>query len=593
MRALSRPPVEPLLELEVPCDLDEVRPHCQRIREFLASENCTEEEIMGFELACVEALNNAVLYVDDRGRAMPIDVRLTAGEFEIECRIFDHTPGFEMPVEKALPDADSESGRGLFIMQSLMDDLSYARGRGGNCLVMRKRRANARPEANPLAVELEAANRMIAENEQVINDMAEELSSCYESLSAIFRCGAELGKTENIRDFSQCLCQDLLKITEGDWFVLRVAPKDELKLAVFCPLSTGLEPLDLTVPEADLRSAEARSVLRRQDCWFMPERPLPADDPLQKFQPCVMCMVHPLYYGQTMIGTIAVGKSKDETCFTAAQANVVHTFADFLAIQIVNARLRDEHMASRLVSHELNIARNIQKALLPKRLPKLAGFNLAGYCESARQVGGDFYDAVTVDEHSALLVIADVMGKGVPAAMFASILRSLLRASPELMRHPAALLARVNRLLYAELSDVEMFITAQVVCLDLHKATALVASAGHCPLLVASRKGTEIRSIAPDGLPLGIKEDAVFAAEKIPLRREEALLLYTDGLTDARNAGNEFFGQGRLLSVFHEGIREGLNAEGLKERISSEISAYQAGAPSYDDQTFLILTRED
>src|SRR5207244_13408913 len=101
-----------------------------------------------------------------------------------------------------------------------------------------------------------------------------------------------------------------------------------------------------------------------------------------------------------------------------------------------------------------------------KTRPPLTGFGLAGYCESARQVGGDFYDVVKLSDHSLLMVIADVMGKGIPAAMFAATLRSLLRALPELTHQPSELLSRVNRLLFDELSEVDMFITAQLVYVD-------------------------------------------------------------------------------------------------------------------------------
>src|SRR5437016_5163851 len=112
--------------------------------------------------------------------------------------------------------------------------------------------------------------------------------------------------------------------------------------------------------------------------------------------------------------------------------------------------------------NELEIARKIQESLLPKSFPTLPGFSLSGYCRTARHVGGDFYDVIALPGKSALLVMADVMGKGVPAALFAAILRTLIRTGAELAVRPLDLLARLNRQMYEELSGVDMFITVQV-----------------------------------------------------------------------------------------------------------------------------------
>src|SRR5262249_15023777 len=156
------------------------------------------------------------------------------------------------------------------------------------------------------------------------------------------------------------------------------------------------------------------------------------------------------------------------------------------------------------------------------------GFRLAGNWESARQVGGDFYDAFTLDDHSLLLVVADVMGKGVPAAIFATITRSLLRAMSVRSHHPAKLLKRLNELLYAELSSVGMFITAQLVFIDLRRRQIVAASAGHCPVLVLS--GGTVRALNVTGTPLGILPDATYRQATATLAQPGGLLLYTDGL---------------------------------------------------------------
>ena len=138
----------------------------------------------------------------------------------------------------------------------------------------------------------------------------------------------------------------------------------------------------------------------------------------------------------------------------------------------------------RLLAHELEIARGIQQSLLPRTFPKLRGFEISGFCLSARQVGGDFYDVIAPEPGKALLVVADVMGKGIPAALFGATLHTLIRAAVESTFQPAALLKRVNRLIFDDLSRVDMFITASVALVDTFEETISVANAGHCPLLL-------------------------------------------------------------------------------------------------------------
>src|SRR5436309_4176790 len=503
------------LRLSLPCDLAEVLPAIRAVRGFLAEQGLGEKELAACELALAEACNNAITYARDAAKTKPVEVEAICNATRIELRVNDHTPGFDWPRRVELPEVESERGRGLFLIQSLMDSSEYFRGCQENLLRLRKNRLPGADGAAAAVLSSEEVSRRLAESEQMISDMAEELSSCYESLAAIFRYSAEQGKAISLEDFSRRLLSDLLRITAADWFVLRLVPKGQSRLVVFtasdAPLE--LEPLEVP-PSADPAcAAEVRSAANRQDVWFDEHKLLGSDDPLRRLKPGSLGLVHPFYFGDTLIGTVTVGKTVSRVPFSAAQTNVVHTFADFLAIQIVNTRIQEEQVNNLLMARDLQIAKNIQRSLLVKTVPQLPGFGLAGYCESARQVGGDFYDVVKVSDHSLLMIIADVMGKGIPAAMFAATLRSLLRALPELTHHPSELLSRVNRLLFDELSDVDMFITAQLAYVDAKQRRLVTASAGHCPLLLAVAGNVAGTSLAPEGMPLGILPDTPFSDE--------------------------------------------------------------------------------
>jgi serine phosphatase RsbU (regulator of sigma subunit)/anti-sigma regulatory factor (Ser/Thr protein kinase) len=574
------------LRVRLGCDLEMVRPMTAMVRAFLQEQHATREEIQAAELAVVEASNNAIKYVTGEGKTEEIDVEVVLGAEQLEVKIRDNTAGFDWPENVDLPEGDAESGRGLFLIHSLMDRVNYFRGRGQNFLVMSKRRNGATKGA----LHATETQRRLNDSETIIRDMAEELSFCYESLSAIFRCSAELGKSNNLEDFARRLLSDLAQITSAEWFVFRTSRQGESQLEMFVSSDSTILLPALNIPETADRSVEAEAALAREDVWFDHLNPLKAGDPLGKLRPGSVGLAHPIYLGETLVGTLTIAKSSGPGTFTAVQANVVHTFSDFLAIQIMNARFTDELVRNRLVSRELEIAKTIQRSLLPKTMPRLSGYGLAGFCESAHQVGGDFYDVIKINDDALLLIIADVMGKGIPAAMFAAILRSLLRAVPEWMSQPAALLARVNRLLFEELSGVDMFITAQLVYVDSRNRRITAASAGHCPALLSVDAEGNVKSISPEGLPLGILPDTSFSNQTESLPRNSRVLLYTDGLTEARNSAGEFFGQDRLMKWFKRSANARKGAEELKDDLAAELLAFQSTSSLNDDQTFLIMT---
>ncbi len=587
-----------VLKISLRCDVGEVRGAVRTIHDFLAEQGWGETDLMSLDLALVEACNNAVKYAGADGRRQPVVLETICDAAQVEFRVHDHTPGFVWPEKIVLPAPESESGRGLYLINSLMDHAGYFRGRNENMLIMRK----SRPGQGTGVAAVKTQNlmdpvRRLAENERVISDLVEELSSCYESLSAIFRYSTIRGETASLKEFAQRLFGDLLQIVPAEWFILRLAPRGESRLVVFAASEPPLEmePLVFPPPGKPVASMEVQAAVTRKRSWFDFHKLPTADCALSKAKPGSAGLVQPIMLGEQLIGTLALGKrsvqnhssAPGELVFTAAQTNVVNTFADFLAIQVAHARFQEEEFNRRLVTHELEIAKNIQRSLLPTTLPRLPGFTLAAFCRSAHEVGGDFYDVLEVNEHSLLLVIADVMGKGIPAAMFAAILRTLLRAAPELAQQPSALLTRVNRHLFPDLSGVDMFITAQLAFVDARERRIITASAGHCPLAVAGSK--EVKTFSPDGMPLGIMPDTKYQDEIVDLPENCHVLLYTDGLTDALNAKKEYFGQQRLMDWLKKAGATRQTAEQLRGELAKELAEYQSNTALNDDQTFLIL----
>jgi serine phosphatase RsbU (regulator of sigma subunit) len=525
--------------------------------------------------------------------------------------VIDHTDGFDWPDIVELPAPEQESGRGLFIIHSLMDRAIYLRGIGENRLVLRKALKTRRAGHPPMTSQ--ELQQKLALNEEVIGTMAKELCFRSEALAAIFRCTSELGKTNAVEEFSYRLLGDLLQIVAADWFILRLVSKDEPSRLVFTKSSQpglALDPIPLVMnqaiparpeirggPEPNANSsfvagcAELQAAETRRDVFFGPQNPLGPEDPLEQKFPRSVGLVQPLARGETLLGTLAIGRFEVDKPFTVDQVEVIYTFCEFLAIQVVNAQLQNQQVELRLTAHELEIARNIQQSLLPRTFPALPGFGLSGFCLSARQVGGDFYDVLSLSDDQALLIVADVMGKGVPAALFAATLHTLVHTTAEWTHTPSELLARMNRLLFDELSGVDMFITAQLVLADFRRKRLVVANAGHCPLFVVSPKG-ELKTVSPDGLPLGILPNVTYEQEVLSLDECSCALLYTDGLTEARNAHGDLYGQERLCTWLRQSVSKHRTAAELSANFLAELKSFQSQAGLSDDQTFLILVDE-
>jgi serine phosphatase RsbU (regulator of sigma subunit) len=227
--------------------------------------------------------------------------------------------------------------------------------------------------------------------------------------------------------------------------------------------------------------------------------------------------------------------------------------------------------------------------LLPRKLPICTPFSLAAVCQNAFQVGGDFYDAIPVGDGTVLLVIADVMGKGVPAALFAAVLRSTIRSMPQLFAQPAELLAAVNRILFPDLSRVNMFITAVLVHLNPKQGTIISASAGHCPLLLFL-PGKSVESQPREaGFPLGIEAEVQYVAENQKLPAGTAVLIHTDGLTETRNESSQMLGEHNLKQILDDAVAQTADAEAAANHLVERLTAYRRNAPLADDQTFILI----
>ena len=603
MAAPSLEPARPAtLRLAFAPDIASAREVAIAIRNFLAEQGVAEKELFSYELCIAEASNNAVEYAEGPCRNLKPIAEALFTPTQIELRVTDHTAGFDLKERLPPPSPMTDRGRGLFLIQSVMDEVRYLRGTNENILVMRKKRRTARAaEAAPgqdpgSPPSLEASHRLLAEIKVKMARMSDELLLRSETLASVFRCCAELGRIDtNSEIFEGKLLVDLLHLTSADWYVLRTLSPDGRRLHVAAASQPDLvsKPIELPAAGGKPIGIEATVAASQTAARFDIRESLDPSEPLRAVGPEGAGHVCPLCFGGTLVGTIAVGRRSGDFPLGRLQDEVIRAFAEFLAIQALSHRRKKTEVHNRVVARELEIAQNIQHLLLPRALPQLPGFSLVGGWQSAREVGGDFYDAIALEGESLLLMIADVMGKGVPAALFATTMRGLLRGLAERSSDPSQLLSGLNRLLYKELSSVAMFITAQIVLVDLKSRQLTAASAGHCPPIFIP-PGRRRASIMPiRGLPLGVMPHTAYPHQTARMGSPAALLLYTDGLTDTRNPAGKVYGQQRLNAWMQEQTVPGRSATELRDRLTSELNLFRGDAEMDDDQAFLLLTEEE
>ena len=238
------------------------------------------------------------------------------------------------------------------------------------------------------------------------------------------------------------------------------------------------------------------------------------------------------------------------------------------------------------LQQELEIARRMQLSILPRQFPVRDDVSLASFILPAKEVGGDFYDYFVLDDGRIGVVVADVSGKGVPAAFFMAICRTLLKVSARFVDSPAATLARVNSLLCAENEEM-MFVTLFYGVLDPATGRFIYATGGHNPPVL--RAGNEVRMLTSQGgMALAIDEQAPIVEGELQLQPGNVLFLYTDGITEAQNPAGELFGAAALLDAIAR-IESDAPAEAYPDEIVKRVQRYMDGAPQADDITCVTL----
>src|SRR3954465_12000956 len=303
-------------------------------------------------------------------------------------------------------------------------------------------------------------------------------------------------------------------------------------------------------------------------------------------------MVTPLLYGKQNMGVLALGNGPSSPSFTPSDFVVFKSIAEQSAFALYNAIIYSEANEKKRLDHDLEIARDIQRILLPSEAPVIPGYEISGINIPARHVSGDYFDYLEVDDARLGVAIADVSGKGVPASIIMAICRSVLRSQATGNPSPADVLQKVNRQLYPDIKE-DMFISMAYVVLDHALGNVTLTRAGHdAPLLYTAATQT-IAPLKPPGMVLGIDAGSVFDRitrdVAVPLSRGDCLFLYTDGVTEALDANGDEFGPERMTECVRASAAEG--APAIITRLIDELRSFVGSQPQNDDITLIAIRK--
>ena len=295
-------------------------------------------------------------------------------------------------------------------------------------------------------------------------------------------------------------------------------------------------------------------------------------------------MVAPIISNERVIGVFDL-ESDHLNAYSEDDLSVLEMLSSHVAIIIEKVRLHEQMIEKKRIEAQLEIARQVQLELLPDHDPELLNFDISAYVFPTEEVSGDYYDWVRIFDDQIGIIVADAVGKGIPAALLMSFLRASLRASVQDGYAPHVAMSKVNNLLWDSVEE-NQFITAIYGILDETNRTFVYSNAGHNPPLLIKPNG-EYRYVEYGDTPLGMFYDARFHQHFIRFEVGQTLVIYTDGITEATNDSGEEYGRERFAARVLSGID--LSAKRLIDHIRKDVADFTDRKFLDDDGTLFIV----
>jgi sigma-B regulation protein RsbU (phosphoserine phosphatase) len=314
-------------------------------------------------------------------------------------------------------------------------------------------------------------------------------------------------------------------------------------------------------------------------------RPLPiSDEEAEMLFTLKSAIVVPFLFKSNLLGFISIGIKRSDDFYSSTDVELLETLCDQVSLAIENTNLYLETVEKQKMEKELEVAKEIQRRFLPKSFPAIPGLATHAMNIPSKHVGGDYYDIIPLGATRIAIVIADVSGKGVPAALLMASLQSSLRAEADAHKQPYQVISTLNRVIYEHTSG-DTFVTIFYGLIDFEAAALTYCNAGQTPPIVMS-KDLSSKMLDETDIVIGIDSGAQYKDTTLPLREGDLIFLYTDGITDELDEADEPYGERRLLDELRQANTLALS--NIVQRVYEAVMAHTHGNPQ-DDLTALAI----
>ena len=623
-------------QLRVPAEdrhLAEIRDFVQEVGEKI---QIPGKILANTKLAVDEACTNVVKH-GYQGRSGFIEVVVTGNEREFSIEILDQGESFDLrnvksPNLKMYVETRKRGGLGVFLMNQLMDEVRYRGSLEGNVLTMskrlgrRRRRVGGRgvkPRSLRVTYTLQAFGAMtflvavaftVIHARQMQNVREETQSRARSVARSLALPASELLSRPEPMSIEQTLLNQSIRAAlkaNPEYVSVRVLDTtgrvwgsdrfEELFTTQHGLRGTVTEPvrqattgtpgalLGYVVLNVSEQAVEARILAARAE--------LAGIALLTLFLGCGLSVVligvfvRPIQVLSDNVRAIGEGSMVAEVGVSGNEEidEIARAFNEITAkFRAAQGNLVEQERLQK----EMQVAQEIQQSLLPRHVPEIEGYEIGALYRAAKEVGGDYYDFLQVDERTVGVVVADVSGKGVPGSLVMTMIRTALRMEARGNRSASDVMARMNTFVTEDMKK-GMFVTMFYVVLDSVNRIVTYASAGHNPMILYRGESDATYFLKPKGIPVGIDApDAdlfrrTISVERLTLMRGDMLVIYTDGITEAMNPGRDQFGEPRLLGAIKKYGH--LTAQEFTEALDREIHEFTSGALQNDDITLVAI----
>ena len=565
--------------VDLPANLDALPPAREDFMRFLAQSGLREgADVEAWKLVFTEAVANAIRHGCGGSEKREVIVEWQVSGQKVSLTVSDPGmgPDEELVDHPELPaDPLAEGGRGFFIIQQMCDRVTHWGGSNGYRLVLER-------DCPQIVVPQweDAANAA-----ETMDALLGDLATSYECMSAFHRMGAALisgkGPVAFIREGLESLA--LLNPAKGG--MIQLCLSEHVRPEIRASLS---ELEDVWTPEE--APSRARHVLADGESFFWNKKEEVSEDPILSNYSSGGCF--PVVANGKTLGCLVIGDREESSGRRAEDFTNLRTFSDLFGIALANSNLAIHRSEEARALKELELAAEIQRNLLPiLPPPESPKWEIVMRHESAYEVAGDYVEACLDSEGNLVMALIDVMGKGVSAAMLATLFRTGLHMNLSQSHSLSELVESVNDVLTLQLGDVTRFITCAIVRIDPECTHADIVNAGHCPVVILD-KGEVVRQIEPSGAPLGLFADADYTVERIALAELDGMLMVSDGAFEWETREGQWWGWDNLVELAGE-CAKGHHPDVLWNRLKALQREHgEAGAPLKDDQTFLYWSKK-